>query len=715
MAYSSVRVQFEIGHEASVRTKKTPEGFTHDWEVFVRGADNTDIQCFVDKVVFHLHETFQKPRRVIKDPPYVVKESGYAGFVLPIDVYLKNKEEPKKISFQYDLQLQNSGPPISRVLREPRVFQNPSEDFRRKLIRGGGVGVDTPSDIQPDDSKSASAGSLVKKITESPIKKYKPGSSPNNTFSELFGTPIRRVAPENKKVADVVKKVPEVDASKDKKKSSKHSPHKDDKELPKERDKYSDKDRSKERDKTKDKQQKRPPSPVILKPKEEHRKQHEEKEKKKDDHDEKKKRKEEKDKKDKYKDIKETEKQSEKDLKKEKKDSKEEFNLKKINSSKPDIKVSSDKLNNEIEKDKERPEKEKHKHRHKKKEKEKNRDKEKHRKDKDKSEKDYKEKDKDKDRDKSNKKKQEDGKEKEEKRKKSRSPSPVPEKPKKGPLNALLDELGSSDSASQLSDDEEDSIPSFKSLPKTTAKNVPDIKSQPVVNPTYKSTNLSSSNEIKEPEKKAEETPTKNKKDKSPGKKNKKSDKDSEKKKSKEDYRNRSSSEREKEEEDLEKMKKERERLEAEREQAIKERELAALKEREREQAMKEAEKALKNSKKDKDSVRKRKRDKSIEPPPKVKKESENSITASQSIGAVESSDASDEIRKVDKFTKEYVAQLRDLQHRIMTIEDNAELQKVVQVIAETGQYEITKKTFDFDLCALDCDTVRRLQEFFTT
>lgn len=56
-------MQFEIGHEASVRTKKTPEGFTHDWEVFVRGADNTDIQCFVDKVVFHLHETFQKPRR----------------------------------------------------------------------------------------------------------------------------------------------------------------------------------------------------------------------------------------------------------------------------------------------------------------------------------------------------------------------------------------------------------------------------------------------------------------------------------------------------------------------------------------------------------------------------------------------------------------------------------------------------------------------------
>lgn len=54
---------FEIGHESSVRNKRTPEGFTHDWELFVRGADNTDIHFFVDKVVFHLHDTFPNPKR----------------------------------------------------------------------------------------------------------------------------------------------------------------------------------------------------------------------------------------------------------------------------------------------------------------------------------------------------------------------------------------------------------------------------------------------------------------------------------------------------------------------------------------------------------------------------------------------------------------------------------------------------------------------------
>lgn len=56
-------IQLEIGHDASLRTKTTPEGFTHDWEVFVRGCNSAEIHHYVEKVVFHLHETFAKPRR----------------------------------------------------------------------------------------------------------------------------------------------------------------------------------------------------------------------------------------------------------------------------------------------------------------------------------------------------------------------------------------------------------------------------------------------------------------------------------------------------------------------------------------------------------------------------------------------------------------------------------------------------------------------------
>ncbi|KAL0270668.1 UNVERIFIED_CONTAM: hypothetical protein PYX00_008003 [Menopon gallinae] len=670
MAYSSVRVQFEIGHEASVRTKKTPDGFTHDWEVFVKGADNTDIQYFVDKVVFYLHETFPKPRRVIKEPPYVVKESGYAGFVLPIDVYLKNKEEPKKISFQYDLTLQNSGPPISRVLREPRVFQNPSEDFRRKLVRGGGVGVETPNEVPSEDHKPSSSLGLSKsKPTESPNRKHKPELKLNDSFAELFGPPIRRITPEPKKISDLGRKV--LDSDKEKKKLPKS--HKEDKDAPKEKDKYADRDRVKERDKSKDKSQK--PS---VKPKEEHKK-HEEKERKKEDSDEKKKRKEEREKKEKHKEGKELEKQ---EIRKEKKEPRESNDyLKKLNSSKSHENRAPEKISAELEK--ERSEKEKHKHRHKKKEKEKNREKERHKKEKEKNDHDSRERNREKD--KFNKKRHEEGKERE--KKKSRSPSPPPEKMKKGPLNALLVELGSSDSASPLSEDE-DSIPSFKSASKAPAKVVPENKTTVNLSPKLKSTNFNEKDAEKHP--KLEEGKTK--RDKSPGKKSKKNDVDAEKRRAKEHRRRSTSTDREEEEEKLR-----REEAELfEKEQAEKERLL-------------EEEKA-KQSKKEKEANRKRKRERGLEQKFKKNAEAENNVSASQA----ESLEPQDDLRKTEKFTKEYVAQLRDLQHRIMTLEDNDYLQKVVQVIAETGQYEITKQTFDFDLCALDINTIRRLQEFFS-
>lgn len=61
----------------------------------------------------------------------------------------------------------------------------------------------------------------------------------------------------------------------------------------------------------------------------------------------------------------------------------------------------------------------------------------------------------------------------------------------------------------------------------------------------------------------------------------------------------------------------------------------------------------------------------------------------------------------------DYMSELKNLQHKIMTLQDNQELQQVVEMIAETGRYEITSKTFDFDLCALDRPTVQRLLDFF--
>ncbi len=63
ISQGAVQVKLELGHRAQVRKKPTVEGFTHDWMVFVRGPEHSNIQHFVEKVVFHLHESFPKPKR----------------------------------------------------------------------------------------------------------------------------------------------------------------------------------------------------------------------------------------------------------------------------------------------------------------------------------------------------------------------------------------------------------------------------------------------------------------------------------------------------------------------------------------------------------------------------------------------------------------------------------------------------------------------------
>ena len=59
----TVQVKLELGHRAQLRKKVTSEGFTHDWMVFVRGPETGDIQHFIERVVFRLHDSFPKPKR----------------------------------------------------------------------------------------------------------------------------------------------------------------------------------------------------------------------------------------------------------------------------------------------------------------------------------------------------------------------------------------------------------------------------------------------------------------------------------------------------------------------------------------------------------------------------------------------------------------------------------------------------------------------------
>lgn len=55
------------------------------------------------------------------------------------------QEEPRKVCFTYDLFLNLEGnPPVNHLRCEKLTFNNPTTEFRYKLLRAGGVSVPRP-------------------------------------------------------------------------------------------------------------------------------------------------------------------------------------------------------------------------------------------------------------------------------------------------------------------------------------------------------------------------------------------------------------------------------------------------------------------------------------------------------------------------------------------------------------------------------------------
>ncbi|KAJ8714658.1 hypothetical protein PYW07_002883 [Mythimna separata] len=148
-----VRIWLEVGHACEPRRTASGRALALDWRVWVRGVGGRDISSFVHKVVFHLHPAaaFVYPKRVLQEPPYEIQESGCASIDIPIHVYLKYSNRPKKISLRYSLQIENNSKSNSESRCIYYDFVNPSEQLCAALMSGGGELM--PRSGAPDPSR----------------------------------------------------------------------------------------------------------------------------------------------------------------------------------------------------------------------------------------------------------------------------------------------------------------------------------------------------------------------------------------------------------------------------------------------------------------------------------------------------------------------------------------------------------------------------------
>ncbi|CAF1647731.1 unnamed protein product [Rotaria magnacalcarata] len=144
-----LEIDFEVGHVSIIRPEPTtihnlPR--THDWTVYLRSANvHGDLNCLIQRCIFHLHPEFPDSKREFKSTPFYIKETGYAGFHLPIEIFFKTRKDPKKFRIEYDLDLHNNVDSHPYRQKESYVrkyrctFYNPDPELRQKILAAGGV------------------------------------------------------------------------------------------------------------------------------------------------------------------------------------------------------------------------------------------------------------------------------------------------------------------------------------------------------------------------------------------------------------------------------------------------------------------------------------------------------------------------------------------------------------------------------------------------
>ncbi|KXS10120.1 yeats-domain-containing protein [Gonapodya prolifera JEL478] len=144
------------GSYAQPLIQKSPQGHTHEWIVFVRGADGENISHYVKKVVFKLHESFEVPTRAIESDPFEVRESGWGEFEIAIKIHFADPAE-RSVTLYHGLQLYSKDDtqlvgrmPIRAEKYDEIIFNEPTEGMLRALEAAPTPPLNRPAEFGPD-------------------------------------------------------------------------------------------------------------------------------------------------------------------------------------------------------------------------------------------------------------------------------------------------------------------------------------------------------------------------------------------------------------------------------------------------------------------------------------------------------------------------------------------------------------------------------------
>ena len=113
-----------VGHYVR-RLARPTEARTHHWEIFLYSPTGEDMTKWVEKVIFHFHESFKPPEIICTSQPYKASEDGWGEFEATVEIFPKGAIPFSLTHFVSFPSQQSRKSELTERREEVIIFRNP--------------------------------------------------------------------------------------------------------------------------------------------------------------------------------------------------------------------------------------------------------------------------------------------------------------------------------------------------------------------------------------------------------------------------------------------------------------------------------------------------------------------------------------------------------------------------------------------------------------
>jgi YEATS domain-containing protein 4 len=133
---SSIIIPIILGSSAQILPIKNLVS-THVWNVYVRSSSNCDLSHIIQKIIFHIHDSFPSNSRDVVSPVFALQETGWGEFKMNIEIVFHEYIQTRNSLKSFRLKLfdhRKAKRNVSNVIFGEIIFPEPTLAFYNRIF-----------------------------------------------------------------------------------------------------------------------------------------------------------------------------------------------------------------------------------------------------------------------------------------------------------------------------------------------------------------------------------------------------------------------------------------------------------------------------------------------------------------------------------------------------------------------------------------------------